>query len=430
MNRGTRTLLATPVVAVLVAAAPARSAPDVDVLYKTVAPRAAALGRADAAGPGDATAAFGNPAGLAFLHGNGFVGAHRADAPGYMTQSGALTWRAPSARTGVALRACLENRAGVPAQDALGRARSPDAGWRAGAAAAFVPWRGVALGIAVDRFRTLPVVAKRVVGWSADAGVAWQGARTGAGAFVRGLTWDAASGARRAWSAGVTREVTRHAQVLLQADGDAQTAVRLGGGVAVTAGRYLEVRAGARDAEGIRWGTAGLGVGTSALRLDYAVRAAQSARTEHQVAIVLGFGIAVAPGVVDDGASGPLVEDGAAPLPVVAVPVLDEPPVSTPAPKALPAAGSAAGSPAGSAAGSVFVVRAGPFKTLEAAARVVSRLHEADVRPSIQQEGESYFVVVQRCTARADAEAWQKRARDAGVPCAVGNEPISAPVHP
>lgn len=425
MNMRTRTLLATPVVAVLVTAAPARSAPDVDALYETVAPRAAALGGADAAGPVDATAAFGNPAGLAFLHGNGFVGAHRADAPGTMTQSGAFTWHAPAAPAGVALRACLENRAGTPAQDALGRARSPDAGWRAGAAAAFVPWRGVALGVAVDRFRTLPVAAKRVVGWSADAGVAWQGARTGAGAFVRGLTWDAASGARRAWSAGVTREVTQHAQVLLQADGDAQAAVRLGGGVAVAAGRYLEVRAGARDAEGSRWGTAGVGVGTRALRVDYAVRAARAARTEHQLAIVFGFGLAPLPVVDGGGGSGPLVEDGTAPPPVVAVPALDEPPVAVPVvpgAKVLPATESAAGS--------VFVVRAGPFKTLEAAAREVSRLYAANVRPSIQQEGESYFVVVQRCTARADAEAWQKRAREAGVRCDVRAEPISAPVRP
>lgn len=420
MKPGTRTLLATPVVAVLVTAAPARSAPDVDVLYSTLTARAAALGGVDAAGAPDASAAFGNPAGLAFLNGNGFAAGHRTDAPGRATQSGGLTWRAASGTAGLALRACLENRAGTPAADALGRGRSPDAGWRAGAAAAFAPWRNVAAGIAVDRFKTLPVASPRAIGWSADAGVEWRTPRTSAGLFVRGLTWDAAGGERRAWSAAVARQVVRGAEIMLQADGEAAGTPHLGAGLAVAVRRYLEVRAGGREAgAGARWATAGFGLGTSAARFDYAVRAARDARTEHQAAIVLGFGIAPSPAEADRAAAGPMVEDSAAPLPVSGSPALDEPPVVAP-----PAAPRKAAAPA--PAGAVFVVRAGPFKTLEAAAREVSRLYAATMPPSLQQEGDLYFVVVRRCASRAEADEWQGRARAAGVRCQVGVEPISA----
>ena len=413
MSPGTRTLLATPVLAVLVIATPARSAPDLDLLYSTVAPRAAALGGADAAGPADATAAFGNPASLAFLAAPGFAAGHRVDAPGRVTQSGALAWRSPTGSGGIALRARLGNRDGTAAADAIARPRAPDAGWRAGGAAAFIPWRNFAVGIAVDRFKTLPVAAPRVIGWSADAGIAWQAARTRAGIFFRGLTWEPASGERRAWSAAVAQDVVRGAGIVLQADGDGREAPRLGGGLAVAAGRGLEVRAGARDAgAGRRWMTAGFGLGTTTVRLDYAVRAAAGARTEHQAAVVLGFGVAPVLHAGDHGAPSRAIAPGAAVPPALRSPALDEAPSTAQTQSPAP--------------GAMFVVRAGPFKSLEAAAHEVTRLYEATLHPTMEHDGELYFVRVQRCASQAEATAWQKRAADAGVRCEIAVEPIPA----
>jgi hypothetical protein len=430
MKHSARIHLASPALAVLVAATPVWSATDTDAILSGRSVRSAALGRTDIAAEPDAATVFANPATSALLPASGLAFGHRVIAPGVSLQNGVFTVHPGGTAWGVAVRADVLLHDGVPASDALATGRANEAGWRAGVATAVELRPGLAAGLGLGRYSTLPVVAAPERGWALDSGLTWEHGPTRIAGALRGWTVaarPAAQAASRAWSVGTARRFTAlGSEIFVQADGDAGRSPYPAAGVAYVVGRAIELRAGTRREVHVESYSAGAGVETGPVRIDYAANWGAGLRVEHGLGIVLALGT---PGSGRRLASGAVAkrspEDAAPQVPGRVAEQPAQPRVQAPpTPAAAPGPGRTPmrlDDPTTSNT-TLFLVRAGPYPTLEAAARDVFRLNGADMHPEIERQGEQHLIVVHRSALRAEAEQWRARAERAGVHCRIDSE--------
>jgi len=399
--------------------------------------RATALGGAAVAAPPGADAATWNPAALGGATRGEMLFEHRGAGSGLTLQSASATVHA-TPRFDLALRAHLLHRDGIAAAEAVGSASGTPAlsAYMAGLQAAFDVGHGVHVGAGMGRATGFPIGNDRPNAWCADAGIQAQWRDVRAAAALRGMLLGAhGTSEGSAWSAGIESPVPRtRLTVALQMDAAESAAMSSSAGLICKVAPAMELRAGARgrDGEGPVFG-AGAAFGAGEARLEYGARIATGAATEHVIAARIGFGgappIASRPSVAPkptplEATAPPLpairkpVESTARPIAVKREPVA--PPVAPVAPSAAPPPAPApVSAPPGPApkppVARRFTVFAGPYPSLDVAARDAMRLRSAGMRPTVERRGAQVFLMLERGAESARAHQLEVQARAAQV---------------
>ena len=418
-------------------AAPAWSAdmPMPDFAAPRSDARMLALAGAGTAAAAGASAVWWNPAGLADGPICELLLAHVSLLPGLTHQSGVFSLRpTPGGKLAFAVQADLLREAGVAVPEvAPGLSPTPPhAGYRAALHVAGDIGHGVALGAAVGRLRGLsgmPDPGPRLVG---DAGLLWRRAGTHAGLAMRGASLDGASGRPPLVAAGVAQSFAS-LRVLgcVQLDRDSEGELHPSSGLEWQALPGFVLRAGARyeDAEQGTSGSGGFRLFHDRVRLDYAVQAVRGSSAVH--ALTLGFDLgapAALPAPADPAARAatppaPPVETAAPPVPSAQAPTRPTPPTPLPAPPApaaedrspRPPRREVRPAPSAPRPDERLTVVSGPYPSLDVAAAAILKLRRIELRPTVRQRGEEYFLVLERGLPRVEAETLQALAGKAGV---------------
>ena len=378
--------------------------------------RVTALAGAAVAAPAGAVTATWNPAALAGATRGEFSFEHRGAGPGLTLESASLTLAA-TRRLDVAMRAHVLRRDGIAAAEAVGGARGTPtlSGYLGGLQAALDVGRGVHVGAGCGRVAGFPVGNDRPSAWSVDVGVHAQRRAMRAGVAARGLLFGTrsadASASAGSWSAGLETAVPRTRLALaMQVDGTDTRDISGSTGLCCRAAHAVELRAGAR----LRAGEApvfgaGAAFGAGEARLEYAARIETGAGTQHVITARVGFGGVPAarptPRLPRSSSTATPREDTAPRVPAAV-------PAPKPATPSVPVVPPTTVAPTGDAR---FSVIAGPYPSLEVAARDAFRLRNAGLHPTVEHRGKQVVLVLQQGASEAQAHALGAQARAAKV---------------
>jgi hypothetical protein len=344
---------------------------------------------------------------------------------------------------------------------------------------------GLSLGLGIGPIvSSLSDAAGRTVGWGSHAGFMWSHGRSSVGMALRGLTAGLGSDQepqpyRYRLSAGVSHRLVDALLLSAQVDQDRGEDASVASGVewdVLHAGLFLRggIQQALSTSEASSVFSGGVGLCRGRFSVDYAWRGGRQTGPEHLVSLNFRLGewseglrqgadaqsgahAASGPDLREPAPSAgredaeaqqttnpaETAPDDGARLAIPQRPTPPQDPTSPPRRQTLPVGLPEPGPPPQHADGGRpsaasgerhgrapipdptrvrYVVRAGVYADMDAAALEVARFYRAKIRPDLERRGDLYIVVIKRCDTRAEADEWMRRARDAGMPCTIDEE--------